>query len=79
MSAPGPQPRSLIVDRYIAEAFAQECDDLVFLINLVGRGVRRVSARFRTGGVHSPLDPESLADASSADAATAGPTGRPPA
>ena len=44
-----PVGQSAIVDRYVAEAFARECDDVVFLVRRVQAVMRNMSARWRAG------------------------------
>lgn len=52
-----PPPQSAIVDRYVAEAFAQECDDIVFLVRRVQTAVRDMSARWWAGRTHADPRP----------------------
>jgi hypothetical protein len=68
MEPPDRRSRPIIIDRYVAEAFAQECDDVVFLMALVRSALRDAAARcwpwrrfsgggtegFETGGAPAP-------------------------
>lgn len=57
MAEDRPSPQSAIIERYVAEAFAHECDDIVFLVRRVQTAVRDMSARWWAGRAHADTRP----------------------